>query len=675
MVATLGYFSVLFTLLIALYGIAAFFIGLRLRNDRWLESGRIAGIVVFVGLSLALAYLVYLFAGEHYEVAYVYSVSSHDLPFYVRIASLWAGQAGSLLLWVWLLSVSILFFGVRHWQGRRDLLGWIMIVALVTLIFFLLQILLVENPFARFWLMPDGSSRIGVFKPEAAELFKPIDGLGLDPRLHHPAMLLRLPLLYVGFTGLVAPFAFAIGGLAAKRRDDLWLILSRRWTLAAWFCLTIGIALGMRWYYDVLGWGGYWGWATIEIATLMPWLTATAFIHSNVIVKRRGIFKRWSIFLAIITFELVIFGTFLTRSDAISSLHQLSKNFAGAAYLIFMFLSFLGSLVLLVSHWKRLKMEGRVGRMISREVLFLMNGIVFVCITLICFWGVVSPLVTELFNGPPVFLGTGYFERALGPFFIVLFIIMGVAPLVGWQRTSMRILGKLILWPFLVSLLIILAAFLSGVRSYGALFGIWLSALVGLITLYEIMRGAWLRCKNKGKSLATAFWQLVTRNHRRYGGYIIHIGIILMAIAFIGVELMQSKTQATLRIGESVSCGDFILTYEGMTSVDTEDDRNMSTATLSVMKGSRAVGAIYPQRQLDYRSMQTFELPGIRRSLEEDIYAVVVEGMPFTAEEATFKIYQNPLVNWLWIGIFVFVVGMLLAIWPYKMINVENAVS
>jgi len=365
----------------------------------------------------------------------------------------------------------------------------------------------------------------------------------------------------------------------------------------------------------------------------------------------------------------VIFGTFLTRSDAISSLHKLSKNFAGAAYLVFMFLSFSGSLALLVSHWKRLKMEGRVGRMISREVLFLMNGIVFVCITLICFWGVVSPLVTELFNGTPIFLGPGYFEQALGPFFIVLFIIMGVAPLVGWQRTSMRILGKLILWPFLVSLLIILAAFLSGVRSYGALFGIWLSTLVGLTTLYEIIRGAWLRHKSKGISLVKAFWQLITRNHRRYGGYIVHIGIILMAMAIIGVELMQSGIQATLKIGESVSCGDFTLTYEGMTSVDTEDDRNISTATLSVMKGSRTAGAIYPQRQLDYRSMQMFELPGIRRLLEEDIYAIVVDGTHFTAEEATFVIYQNPLVNWLWIGIFVFVVGMLLAIWPHKMIN------
>ena len=665
MVANVGYFVLVLTLVLALYGAGAAGYGAWRRKAGFVESGRHAMLLTFPLISLSSLALIALLVTGQYQIEYVASVSSNAMPAYLRVTALWGGQAGSLVFWAWLMSAFATAVGLRKWVRDRELLPWVVVVTMVTLAFFLGLVVFFENPFTRLWLSGDGQQLTGMFQPAGAIPLVPTDGQGLNPLLRHPGMVIHPPMLYLGFVSFVVPFAFAIGALITGRTDDRWIRITRRWTLVAWLFLSLGLILGGRWAYDVLGWGGYWGWDPVEIAAFMPWLTGTAFLHSVMIQEKRGMLKHWNMVLIILTYALVIFGTFLTRSGVLSSVHAFAQSAIGPLFFGFIGLTFVTSLSLLVHRWDSLKGENHLNSMLSRESLFLLNNLLFVGILVVCFWGVIFPLISELLTGQKVTVGPPFYERATGPLWAGLLLLMGVAPLSAWGSASGRALGRAIWLPALLSLVVPATLILSGsVTEWPALLGFWLATLVALVTLVEFWRGALARHRSLGEGLPLALWRLAGRNRRRYGGYVIHLGVVLMALGIIGIELFQTETQGTLSQGEQLTLGRYVITYDSLAQWDAPDGRNITRAEVSVYRDGNFVGTLAPRRDYYYSSQQPMTIPGVRSTAEDDLYVLLVGWEPIAAQGATFKVYHNPLVNFVWTGGLVFILGTLVAAWP-----------
>ena len=688
MIADLGFGAILITFLISIYGVIAAIYGVRKNAPAWVDSARNAMLLTFPLLTLAALSLIYLLVNGNYEVEYVTSVTSNSMPLYLRVTALWGGQAGSLLFWSWLMSAFASAATLRKWQRDREFLPWVIVVSLVTLAFFLMLTLFIENPFERIWQTPAGMTSVAMFQPAGMSLYTPSDGSGLNPLLRHPGMIIHPPMLYLGFVSFVIPFAFAFAALVTGRNDDRWIRLTRRWTLVAWLFLSLGLLLGGRWAYDVLGWGGYWGWDPVEIAAFMPWLTGTAFLHSVMIQEKRGMLKHWNMVLIILTYDLVIFGTFLTRSGVLSSVHAFAQSAIGPLFFGFIGLTFIVSLSLLLRRWNELKTNVHMTSMFSREALFLLNNLLFMGIFVVCFWGVIFPLLSEalgfvgqaipalstVFTGQKVTVGPPYYERATAPLFAGLLLLMGVAPLAAWRHSTAKTLGRAIWKPVIASLVVLVLVFLTGVRAWPALLGFWLCAFVSAVTLYEFWRASWARHRSHGESLPLALWQLAGRNRRRYGGYIIHLGVVLMAIGIIGIELFQTETQGTIPQGGSLTLGNYRIVYEELNIWDRLDQgRNLARAVVSVYKNDQYVGELHPRRDYYFESQQPMTIPGVRSTWEDDFYVLLVDWQPITTEGATFKIYHNPLVNWMWLGGLVFIFGTLVAAWPDKDPELEAA--
>ncbi|RCK73193.1 MAG: Cytochrome c heme lyase subunit CcmF [Anaerolineae bacterium] len=669
MITDLGYGTLALTFLLALYGILAALWGIQKRRPDWIDSARNAMLLTFPLLTVACLSLIYLLVNGHYEVEYVASVTSNSMPLYLRITALWGGQAGSLLFWSWLMSAFASAVTLRNWARDREFLPWVIVVSLVTLGFFLGLTLFVENPFDRLWLLGSGIAVKSFFPPAGAIPYYQSDGNGLNPLLRHPGMIIHPPMLYLGFVSYVIPFAFAIAALITGRTDDRWIRITRRWSLVAWLFLSLGLILGGRWAYDVLGWGGYWGWDPVEIAAFMPWLTGTAFLHSVMIQEKRGMLKHWNMILIILTYNLVIFGTFLTRSGVLSSVHAFAQSAIGPLFFVYIGASFVISLSLLLRRWQELKSDLHMTSLLSREALFLLNNLLFVGILVVCFWGVIFPLISEIVTGQKVTVGPPFYERATAPLFAGLLFLMGIAPLAAWRHSTVQTLGKAVWKPTVVSLLAPLVAFTMDVRNWAALLGFWLAAFVACVTLYEYGRAVIARSRSRGESLLRAFWNLAGRNRRRYGGYIIHLGVVLMAIGIIGIELFQKETQGTLAQGEELSLGPYTMRFDSLAVFDTADGRNVARAVVSVYKNGRYVGELYPRRDYYYESQQPMTIPGLRSTMEDDFYVLLVDWQPISSSGATFKVYHNPLVNWLWLGGFVFIIGTMVAAWPESETN------
>jgi cytochrome c-type biogenesis protein CcmF len=675
MIANFGYSALVITFLLSLYGAAAAVYGVRKESPAWVESARNAMLLTWPLLTLSALSIITLLVTGHYEIEYVSSVTSNSMPIYLRVTALWGGQAGSLVFWSWLMAAFASAVTLRDWKRDREFLPWVILVSLITLGFFLALIIFVENPFVRFWQLPTGEQVTAMFRPAGALPITPSDGRGLNPLLRHPGMIIHPPMLYLGFVSFVIPFAFAIAALVTGRTDDRWIRITRRWTLVAWLFLSLGLILGGRWAYDVLGWGGYWGWDPVEIAAFMPWLTGTAFLHSVMIQEKRGMLKHWNMILIILTYDLVIFGTFLTRSGVLSSVHAFAQSAIGPLFFGFIGLTFVTSVGLLLHRWESLKSEAQMTSMLSREALFLLNNLLFMAILVVCFWGVMFPLISELFTNQKVTVGPPFYERATGPLFAGLLLLMGVAPLAAWRYSTARTLGRAIWKPAAASFLIVAIVFLTGIRQLGALLGFWLLAFVTGVTLYEFWRGSLARYRRSGEPLPIALWNLAGRNRRRYGGYIIHLGVVLMGLGIIGIEVFQSETQGTIQLGEQMTLGNYVVTYDSLSEFDTPDGRNVARAVVSVYRDGRFVDELYPRRDFYYDSQQPMTIPGVRSTWENDLYILLIDWQPISTQAATFKIYNNPLVNWLWTGGLVFIFGTLIAAWPDRDPGLERARS
>ncbi|MBI4762868.1 MAG: heme lyase CcmF/NrfE family subunit [Chloroflexi bacterium] len=632
--------------------------------EAWVESARNAVLLVFPLLTISVVIVVYALYTLDFSLAYVYDVSSQAMSPFLRVTALWGGQQGSVLFWAWMMAGFVAVVLVRKWERDREMMPYFIATAMLTTTFFVGVVLFITNPFMRLWHI-EGADELtkALFQPANSMPYFPEDGGGLNPLLRHFGMIGHPPTTYLGFTGFVIPFSFAIAALiTGHSRGDEWIRTTRRWTLVAWIFLSIGLILGGRWAYDVLGWGGFWGWDPVENAMLMPWLTGTAFLHSVMMTEKRGMMKKWNMILIILTYSLSLFGTFITRTGVISSVHAFSKSALGPAFFAFIGLTFLGSVTLLYLRWDTLKSEHTLESFISRESAFVLQNMLFLAITFAVFWGTVFPLISELVTGTKITVGPPYFQKATGPLFFVLVLLMGVAPLFAWRKQAMRALGKAIWIPFAGSLgITALWGYVHRMHP-ASILGLWLVTLTLSLILAEFWKGVQARCAARGENPLTALFNLIGRNHRRYGGYIIHIGVVLIALGFIGDANFKMETQGTVSSGESLTVGDYQLRFEQLRGYHGSDGREIVEAVTTLSQGGEAIRNLNPRRDYFVVQQQPVTIPGVYSTPGKDVYVLLV-GWDDTGKSATFRIYVNPLINWVWIGGVMMILGTIIAAW------------
>ncbi len=649
MLPSLGYGILVITLLVTLYSVAIAIYGQSKNSAAMVESARRAMLLTLPLITASSLILISLLVSNRFDVDYVWSVTNLSMPTYLKITAWWGGQPGSLLFWSFLLSAFTSAVTLRNWDRDRELLPWVLVVCGITLAFFISLNVFFENPFK---LIPPGVPT-------------PTDGRGLNPLLRHPGMIIHPPAQYLGFVAFTIPFAFAIASLITGRTDDRWIRITRRWTLWAWLFLSLGLVLGMRWAYDVLGWGGYWGWDPVEIAALMPWLTGTAFLHSVMIQEKRGMLKHWNMILIILTFDLIIFGTFLTRSGVLSSVHAFAESEIGPMFFLFIGFIFVFSFSLLIKRWADLKAETEMKSMLSKEALFLLNNLLFLSLLVISFWGVIFPLLSELFTGSKVTVGPPFYERATGPIWGGLILLMGVAPLSAWGISTVKTLGRSIWKPALASLIVPIWAIAVGITNWVALIGFTLIGLVITVTVREFWRGANARSRKSGENFFTELRKLIKRDRRRYGGYIIHISMVLIGIGILGIELFQTDTQRHIGIGDEIDLAGYTLRYDRLDQFRHQDGRFITRGEMTLLQDGETLDILAPRYDL-YPDGQPMTIPAVRSTLADDIYVILVNWEGISPESTPFKIYHNPLVKWVWIGGYVFIFGIIIAAWKDK---------
>jgi len=666
MLADIGFFATIIGFLLAVYATVASAYGGWRNRLAWVESARNAALLVFPLLSIAVTILVYSLLTLDFSLAYVADVSSRAMSPFLRVTALWGGQQGSILFWAWLMSGFVAIVLLRKWRRDRELMPCVIAVSMLTTAFFIGLVVFITNPFARLWHVFGAEDvTAAVLQPANSMPYVPDDGNGLNPLLRHFGMIGHPPTTYIGFTGFVIPFAFAIAALITRKaNEDGWIRTTRRWTLVAWIFLTIGLILGGRWAYDVLGWGGFWGWDPVENAMFMPWLTGTAFLHSVMMTEKRGMLKMWNIVLILLTYSLSLFGTFITRTGVIGSVHAFGKTAMGPAFLIFIAVTFLGSVALLFNRLKTLKAEHEVESFVSREAAFLLQNLLFLLIMLAVFWGTVFPLISELVTDTKITVGPPFFRNVTGPMFLALLVLMGMAPLFAWRKQATRGLLRAIAAPLAASLVITAAWGYAHRMHPGSILGLWMVAFVASAVVYEFWKGVRARMQSRHENPLAALANLIGRNHRRYGGYIIHLGVIMIALAFVGDAYFKQETQGTAAVGERLTLGNYSLAFNGLRGYPGSDGREVVEASLTLFEGDRLIGELNPRRDYFVVQQQPTTIPAVYSTLGEDVYVLLVGWEGDGRSGSTFKVYVNPLINWAWIGGVVMVLGTLIAAWP-----------
>lgn len=669
MLAEIGLAALTFAFLSAVFAVFAAVWGARQKADQWVVAGRNAALATFPLLCIAVACLFAALLTQQYQIQYVWRVSNPDTPLFYRATALWGGQKGSILFWSLLMSGFAFAAILTNWRPYRRLMPGVIAYTMATLGFFVGLSLFLENPFTRYWLDPTSGQIFesllippGVIAPPAATLAE--QAQGLDPLLRHFGMIIHPPMLYLGFVGFVIPFAFAMAALASGDLSTGWIKATRRWSLVAWLFLSLGLMLGGRWAYDVLGWGGYWGWDPVENAALLPWLIGTAFIHSVMIQEKRGMLKVWNLFLVIGTFSAVLFATFATRSGLIDSVHAFARSPIGTPMFIFWAAMTVISVWLILKRRAegRLRDEHRFTSVLSRETMFVLNNIVFVALTLAVFWGSFgAPIILETLLNTEVTIGTEYYYLVTPPLFIAMYLLMGVAPLTAYGVTSGRKLSQSLTVPLGLTLFTLAAAWILGTRDGGALLGYGVVILAGYVALYEVYRGAAARRRTHGESWLGAAWALFTRNRRRYGGYLVHVGIVVIGIGVIGSTLYQAKTERLLFPGQSMSLRDYTVTYDGIEMGFAEDNRAMTIARVSISRNGTYITELRPR--LDNFDGRLMTIAGSYPTLENDVYVLLNEYRDDIGA-ARLWLYINPLVNLIWWGGLILIVGTMVSGWP-----------
>ncbi|HZN53265.1 MAG TPA: heme lyase CcmF/NrfE family subunit [Methylomirabilota bacterium] len=641
MTADVGFGMTIVALVLALYGGVVAAVGARTGRAALVESAQHAALGVFTLVTACFALLAYAFLTFDFSIRYVASNTNLGTPFYYRITGVWGALEGSIILWAWMLALYTLILIVRHREGARELYPWALATMLGILAFFLLVMSVAAPPFQR-------------------QLPVPANGRGLNPLLEDTGMITHPVALYLGFTGFTVPFAFAMAALATGRVGDTWLVLTRRWTIVAWYFLSLGLLIGGWWSYHVLGWGGYWAWDPVENAAFMPWLTGTAFLHSVMIQERRRMLKLWNIVLVILTFGLTLFGTFLTRSGVIASVHAFTQGSIGMLFLGFLALVMLTALGLVAWRWDALRSQGNLDAVVSRESAFLLNNVLLVAAAFTVFFGTVFPLLSEAVRGVKVSVGAPFFNQVNVPLFLSLIFLMGVGPLIAWRRASLENLKRNFLWPVVLGIVAAAIAFALGVRSALAALTFATTVFVAATIAVDVVRATRARLR-VGERLLPAVGGLLRRHNRRYGGFVVHLGILIIALGVTGSHAWSVQTETTLKRGESTELAGYRLRFEGLSAA--EESNHFKVVGAFTVTNGRALGTLQPAKKFYPQEQAPIAYVDYRLGLKEDIY-VVLGDFARDGSQATIKVQVNRLVSWIWIGGVVLTLGALLAILP-----------
>ena len=647
----IGTVAIFLALAASIYSAVGSVYGATQRRRDIIASGEHAAWAAWGLVSIASIALLHALITHDFSLKYVASYTSTTLPLRYRISALWGGMEGSLLFWVLILTCMT---ALTLWQNRarnRELMPYVTATCMITAGFFLALLAFVTPPFAT---LP----------------FTPAEGTDLNPLLQNYWMQIHPPALYFGYVTWTIPFGFAIAALATGRLDDLWIRTSRRWVLAAWFFLTVGNVLGARWAYEVLGWGGYWAWDPVENAAFMPLMTGTAYLHSVMIQERKDMLKVWNMVLIIMTFCLTIFGTFLTRSGVISSVHSFTQSGLGPFFLAFLAAVIAVSVTLLMMRLKDLRPRHELDSMLSRESAFLFNNLLLVGIAFATFWGTVFPVLSEWVRGVKITVGPPFFNRVNAPLGIALLLLMGIGPIIAWRRSTFKKLVETFRWPTIVGLGSGTVAYVLGMRSITAVIVVSISAFVLHTIAWEFHTGAIARKTMLGESYLTALVNITAKNQRRYGGYIIHLGVVFMflGITMSSVYKVQMLTKP-LNPGESFTLGRYTLRYDGVRD-QTDAHMDRLIATLTVFENGKQITVLEPEKRFYKRPEQPATEVAFRSTLRDDLYVIL--GAADEQKAATFQAYINPLVAWLWIGGIVVIIGTAMAIVPLPTVRARE---
>jgi cytochrome c-type biogenesis protein CcmF len=632
--ADLGRAALVVSFGLALYAFVVGAFAARLNRRRLADSARNALVVCFFSTLVASAVLATALVRHDFSFSYVAAHTSRTLPSIYALTAFWGGQEGSLLLWLLVLTGYGALAVAMNRRLLRDLVAWVVPVLGGIATFFSFMLVAVASP----------------FNVQTA----PVDGAGLTPSLQNPYMVAHPPMLYLGYVGLSIPFAFAAGAMLSGRTDERWIVATRRWTLAAWTFLGFGQLLGAHWAYVEVGWGGYYAWDPVENAALMPWLAATAFLHSVMIQERKGMLKVWNMVLVALAFELSVFGTFLTRSGVVNSIHSFAQSSVGGWFLAFVVISSAFSLALILWRLPLLQAKTKLESALSREATFLYNNLLLVALCLTILWGVLFPIVTELVKGETRTIGRPYYDFFLRAFGLPLLLLMGIGPLIAWRRTSVRALLKSLVWPIATALVAGVVLIVAGAgASRPGLIAYTFSAFVIAAIVVELVRGT---------RATGSLFRLVGRNRRRYGGYIVHFAIVLLAIGIAGSSAYGTNVERHLRPGQSTTVDGYHLAYQGVDPIVNDPNR---TGQYAVLRVSGPWSGTLRTGNVTYTGFdETDNDVGIKTDWlrAQDLY--VIADFQKGSNVVFFNVLVKPLVNLIWVAGIVFLLGALVAMWP-----------
>lgn len=631
----LGTLALYLASVLAVYAIVTSLWGVRTRRTAWIASGTQAAYAVGGCVVIASIALLHALLTRDFNVEYVASYSSSTLPLHYTVAAFWGGQKGSLLFWA---LIHCFFSAIVLFQNRtrnQELMPYVTATLMTIALFFLGLLCFITPPFERLSFIPD-------------------EGSDLNPLLQNYWMTIHPPALYLGFISASVPFAFALAALATGKLGDVWIRTTRRWALTSWFFLSLGNLLGGRWAYEVLGWGGYWAWDPVENAAIMPWFTATAYLHSVMIQEKKDMLKVWNMTLVILTFVLTIFGTFLTRSGVISSVHSFTQSGLGPYFLAFLAFILIVSIGLLIYRLPDLKSENEFDSLLSREAAFLFNNLILVGLAFATFWGTIFPILSEWVRGVKITVGPPFFNQVNGPLGVILLFLTGIGPIIAWRRASWSSLRRQFTIPLVVGLALGGLLFVLGYRNYYAVVIFSLAGFVLAGILAEFSRGTRARQVMLHESPPQALGRLVGKNPRRYGGYIVHIGVVLIFFGVAGA-LFTIEKQITVSTEQSFEVGRYTLLYTGITE---REDAHIAAqiATVQVLVDGQQIDTMYPEKRFYKKQNQPTTEVDIRPTLVEDLY-LVFGSYDAPSGLATFQVFINPLVSWIWIGGLILILG------------------
>ncbi|MBI3208904.1 MAG: heme lyase CcmF/NrfE family subunit [Candidatus Solibacter usitatus] len=646
----LGAIAILLAFCLSIYSVFASITGVRTNRPVLALSGQRAVYSIWFLLTTASALLVYALIAGDFRLAYVAKHSNRAMPTTYKFAAWWGGMEGSLLLWSWILSSYSAVVVFTNRKKLRDMMPYVTGILMTVLCFFLILITFIENPF-QVLAVGKGITEVP-------------DGNGLNPLLQYWTMAIHPPTLYMGYVGFVVPFAFAMASLITKQPGDAWIHTTRRWTLITWGFQSSGVLLGAGWAYAVLGWGGYWGWDPVENASLLPWITATAFLHSVMMQEKKGMMKVWNMVLIAATFFLCIFGTFLTRSGIVGSVHAFAQSPIGKYFVVFLAVGIAGTVYLILDRLEYLKSEAQLESVISRESSFLFNNLILLASCFAVLWGTIFPVISEAVTGEKISVDAPFYNRVNVPIGLFLLFLTGVGPLIAWRRSSLESLKRAFFWPSVAGLVVIAALLISGVRHFYASMSLGLCMFVTATVAIEFFKGGRAIAAKSGQNLIAAMLELTHRNTRRYGGYIVHMGIVLLFLGFTGAAFNKDATN-DVKTGDAFHIGRYELKIRDLLDGDNEN-YSWRKAVVDVSVGGSVIGTMEPEQRVYKASRQPTSEVAIRRRLHEDLYLNFAGVTNDGRNMAIIQSYVFPLVTWIWVGFYVLLAGTLICLVPPK---------